>query len=405
MSNKIDETEASSSDAVKTEDSLLPPVQDELPAEEEVQRVNGFGHDTDEEDLHEEPEEVPMEATSIEATLNDVKLGEPQHYRNMSVFPLLFSGKSKLEYTMLRKALKQEHITITEISEYGSVPELKLFNMSESYILLLDGEELEGAKQNRVLNTTILVYPKSELKVPVSCTEQGRWDRVSSAFHDSEKIMFSRARGNKMSRVHQSLKYGEGYRSDQSEVWKDISDLQRKRNIHSPTSAMKDIYDKEKDNLDDFLKAFPLIEGQCGFIVGLGGHVVGLEYLSSSDCYLDVHSQLIESYTMDALDEIFSKVPTLKEGEFRQVGQKVRQELTIEETQRFLEKIWSASYETYPSAAAGKDVRLESEDIVGSGLVEKEELIHLSAFARQRENKRLSHRIAGFRNRSRDQWS
>ena len=341
----------------------------------------------------------------IEATLNEVKLGEPQHYRNMSVFPLLFSGKSKLEYTMLRKALKQEHITITEISEYGSVPELKLFNMSESYILLLDGEELEGAKQNRVLNTTLLVPPKSELKVPVSCTEQGRWNRVSAAFHDSEKIMFSRARGNKMSRVHQSLKYGEGYRSDQSEVWKDISDLQSKRNIHSPTSAMKDIYDKEKDNLDDFLKAFPLIEGQCGFIVGLGGHVVGLEYLSSSDCYLDVHSQLIESYTMDALDEIFSKVSTLKEGEFRKVGQKVRQELTIEETQRFLEKIWSASYETYPSAAAGKDVRLESEDIVGSGLVEKEELIHLSAFARQRENKRLSHQIAGFRHRSRDQWS
>ena len=403
MPNKIDETEESSSDAVKTEDSLLSPVQDELPVEEEVQRVNGFGHDTDEEDLHEEPEEVPMEAKSIEATLNDVKLGEPQHYRNMSVFPLLFSGKSKLEYTMLRKALKQEHIIITEISENGSVPELKLFNMSESYILLLDGEELEGAKQNRVLNTTILVYPKSELKVPVSCTEQGRWNRVSAAFHDSEKIMFSRARGNKMSRVHQSLKYGEGYRSDQSEVWKDISDLQSKRNIHSPTSAMKDIYDKEKDNLDDFLKAFPVIGGQCGIIVGLGGHVVGLEYLSSSDCYLDVHSQLIESYTMDALDEIFSKVSTLKEGEFRQVGQKVRQELTIEETQRFLEQIWSASQETFRSAAAGTDVRLESEHLVGSGLVEGEELIHLSAFARQTRGQQYSPRMASYRHRRRSQ--
>ena len=323
----------------------------------------------------------------IEATLNEVKLGDPQHYRNMSVFPLLFSGKSKLEYSMLGKALNEGHIMITEISENGSVPELKLFNVTESYILLLDGEELEGAKQNRVLNTTLLVPPKSELKVPVSCTEQGRWNRVSAAFHDSEKIMFSRARGNKMSRVHQSLKYGEGYRSDQSEVWKDISDLQSKRNIHSPTSAMKDIYDKEKDNLDDFLKAFPLIEGQCGFIVGLGGHVVGLEYLSSSDCYQDVHSQLIESYTMDALDEIFSKVSTLKEGEFSKVGQKVRQELTIEETRRFLEKICNASYESYPSAAAGKDLRLASEDIVGSALVEKKELIHLSAFARQREKK------------------
>ena len=94
-------------------------------------------------------------------------------------------------------------------------------------------------------------------------------------------------------------------------------------------------------------------------------------------------------------NEIFSTVSTLKEiglscfkeGEFRKVGQKVRQELTIEEAQRFLEKICNASYETYPSAAAGKDLRLESKDIVGSALVEKKELIHLSAFARQREKK------------------
>ena len=324
----------------------------------------------------------------IEATLNEVKLGDPQHYRNMSVFPLLFSGKSKLEYSMLRKALNEEYIMITEISENGSVPELKLINMSESYILLLDGEELEGAKQNRAFNTTLLVPPKSELKVPVSCTERGRWNRVSAAFQHSGKFLFRRARGNKMSSVHQSLKYGQGYRSNQSEVWKDISQLQSNRNIHSPTSAMKDIYDKEKDNLDDFLKAFPLIEGQCGIIVGLGGQVAGLEYLSSSDCYLDVHRQLIESYTMDALVENLS-------GE--------SPELTLEESQRFLEQIWSASQETFRSAAAGTDVRLESEHLVGSGLVEGEELIHLSAFARQTTRQQYSPRMASYRHRRRSQ--
>ena len=322
----------------------------------------------------------------IEATLNEVKLGDPQHYRNMSVFPLLFSGKSKLEYSMLRKALNEGHIVITEISENGSVPELKLINMSETYILLLDGEELEGAKQNRVLNTTLLVSPKSELKVPVSCTEQGRWNQVSAAFQHSGKFLFKRARENKMSSVHQSLKYGQGYRSNQSEVWKDISELQSNRNTHSPTSAMKDIYDKEKDNLDDYLKAFPLIEGQCGVIVGLGGQVVGLEYLSSSDRYLDVHRQLIESYTMDALVENLS-------GE--------NPELTLEESQRFLEQIWSASQETFRSAAAGTDVRLESEHLVGSGLVEGEELIHLSAFARQTTGPMYSPKMASYRHRRR----
>ena len=323
----------------------------------------------------------------IEATLNEVKLGDPQHYRNMTVFPLMFSGKSKLEYSMLGKALNEGHIVITEISENGSVPELKLINMSESYILLLDGQELEGAKQNRVLNTTLLIYPKSELTVPVSCTEQGRWNRVSDAFQESGKFLFRRARGNKMSSVHQSLRQGQGYRSNQSEVWSDISRLHLRRNTHSPTSAMKDIYDNEKENLDEFLESFPTIEGQCGIIIGLGGKVSGLELISSSDCYTDVHRQLIESYTMDCLVENFS-------------GENLN--LSLGEAQRFLEQICSASQETYPSKAAGNDVRLESEHLVGSGLIEGKELIHLSVFSRQSESQRFSPRMANYRHRRRN---
>ncbi len=321
----------------------------------------------------------------IEDKLNEIKLGESQHYRNMSIFPLFTSGQSKLEYEMLRKALNHEYLKITEISETGSVPELKIYNTSEYHILLLDGQELEGAKQNRVLNTTILVYPESELSVPVSCTEQGRWASISASFRDSDKIMFGRAREKKMSHVHQSLKYGEGYRSNQQEVWQDISTLQRKRKASSATSAMKDIFDSEKGNLDNFLNNFKPIEEQCGIIVGLGGKVAGFEYLSSSDCYLEVHNQLVASYTMDALDEAFPGM---------------MQELPIEESQRFMEHLWSATQDTYPSVAAGNDIRLESDFLIGSALVEKEELIHLSAFSRQIGKKHYPNRIAGYRHRN-----
>ena len=318
----------------------------------------------------------------IENTLNEVKLADPQHFRSMSVFPLLYLGKSKLKYLTLRNALKQEYIRITEVSEGGSVPELKLINMSESYILLLDGEEIKGAKQNRVLNTTLLVYPKSELVVPVSCTEQGRWNHVSDSFKDSERIMFGSARRNKMRYVNQSLMSGQGYRSDQSEVWKNISQLQNSLKTISPTSAMGDTYEDEKVNLENFLNEFELIEEQCGIIVGLGGEVAGLEYLSSSAGYSDVHRQLIESYAMDALVKRSSTDSS---------------ELTLEESQRFLEQIWSATQKTFPSAAAGTDVRLESDHLVGSALVEEDELIHLSAFSRQNRQQEYSPRMASYR--------
>ena len=76
-------------------------------------------------------------------------------------------------------------------------------------------------------------------------------------------------------------------------------------------------------------------------------------------------------------------------------------ELTLEESQRFLEQIWSATQKTFPSAAAGTDVSLESDHLVGSALVEEDELIHLSAFSRQNREQKYSPRMASYRSRRR----
>jgi hypothetical protein len=54
--------------------------------------------------------------------------------------------------------------------------------------LRLNGEELMGAKQNRGLNTTILLKPQSETIIPVSCTERGRWSYKSPVFGESERM-------------------------------------------------------------------------------------------------------------------------------------------------------------------------------------------------------------------------
>ena len=64
---------------------------------------------------------------------------------------------------------------VTEINESGSVPELRITNNLDERVLLIDGQELIGAKQNRILNTDVLVSAKKSLNLPVSCVEQGRW--------------------------------------------------------------------------------------------------------------------------------------------------------------------------------------------------------------------------------------
>ncbi len=107
--------------------------------------------------------------------LRGMEIESPQAHEEMILFPI----KSKLppgpDYVTLSEALEAGFLEITEVSPGGSVPELKAINHGEKPVLILDGEELRGAKQNRALNTTIMIGPQSSVIIPVSCVEAHRW--------------------------------------------------------------------------------------------------------------------------------------------------------------------------------------------------------------------------------------
>ena len=120
--------------------------------------------------------------------------GRPKTAGSLAFFPLFRDTPGTFPYLTLGEALERHVLVITEVSQGGSVPELAVENSGDTAVLLLDGEELRGAKQNRVLNTSILLAPKARYVVPVSCTEQGRWHYVSNTFEDSGYVMSRGAR-------------------------------------------------------------------------------------------------------------------------------------------------------------------------------------------------------------------
>ena len=95
--------------------------------------------------------------TVIKNYLEQMKVGRKQSHKNLALYPLLSTYNVGLEYLLLDEALSENLIEIVEKDSDGSVPELRVMNESPQMILILDGEELVGAKQNRIVNTTILV--------------------------------------------------------------------------------------------------------------------------------------------------------------------------------------------------------------------------------------------------------
>ena len=140
---------------------------------------------------------------TVAAEFESINVGTPDHFGGLTIFPLFRNGSTPEQprYMLLEDAVVHGAARVTELGEGGSVPELRFENFGDSPVLLLDGEELVGAKQNRVLNLTILAPAKQAVVIPVSCVEAGRWHAESDSFQPAEHIMYSRARAAKAAHV------------------------------------------------------------------------------------------------------------------------------------------------------------------------------------------------------------
>jgi hypothetical protein len=187
---------------------------------------------------------------------NLLQIGEPVAHRGIVVAPLFPLRNPGADYVTLDEALPRG-LRIAETSESGSVPELVVENPLAERVLLYDGEELLGAKQNRILNVSVLVEAKTSLAIPVSCVEQGRWSRRSAHFLAAPHISHAELRRRKAeSQAAQPLARGVA----QGEVWDAVRDKALRMEVHSATGASSDIhraYERDIRALEDTFPAQP----------------------------------------------------------------------------------------------------------------------------------------------------
>jgi len=299
--------------------------------------------------------------------LSDLKLGDVQQTRNMSVVPLFVQDGGGPEYITMDEALERGCLKITEKGEEGSIPELIVHNEGDLPVLLTDGAEVAGAKQNRIVNTTILIKEKSTTTIPVSCTESGRWSYRSPEFFDSKNVLYSLGRAKTSKDVSEALHAKKGFRSDQGAVWQGIEELMADVGATSASNAMRDGYLARRVDIRGYIESVPVAPGQNGLMVFVDGRPVGYDVVSRPEAYARLHERLITSYSMDAMR---SREPD-------------ETPASVDEARKFLFEASEAAEQEYESVGHGSDHRFTGQRIVGSALIHQDTVIH-SAFFRKR---------------------
>jgi hypothetical protein len=234
-------------------------------------------------------------------SLPKVRVGAPQRFATMSVFPLFSENGAGVDYLLADEAIATNEICVEEVSEQGSVPNLSVENKSSFRVLFLEGEELIGAKQNRILNTSVLVAAHSKIRIPVSCVEQGRWGYRGKTFSSSGRHMPRHLRKALKVSVADSLKRKTGYHSDQQEVWKQVADYDAAFCVGSHTAAMADTFAALDEKMNDARKSFAYAEGASGVAVALGPDVVCVELFDKPATCRKVWDRVLSGFIVDAL--------------------------------------------------------------------------------------------------------
>lgn len=290
----------------------------------------------------------------------------------LSILQFVTDNVNTFKYISLAKALRKNYIEVKEIDQSGRVNNLSLVNKSKKFIFISDGDILTGAKQNRVMNTSVLVYPESTLNVPVSCVERGRWRYSQREFSDSEFSAPVKMRGSKAKDIKQNLKINNRYFADQSKVWSEVNEYERVYSCNSDTSNLSDIFYEKRQDIESLIKEFKPDKNSNGLAIFVYNKLVNLEIYNRKKIYIEYFAKLLKSA---AFDLVFTK----------RCENKITESEAHFKTNDFMNKHNDIKFDIHKGVGAGTEKRFETQDFTGFELDYENIMIHIAALSLMKE--------------------
>lgn len=288
----------------------------------------------------------------------EIELLTPQVHENMAIIPLKTEKNTKIDLLTLKKGLELGLANVKEC-EQSQVNTLIVENKAVTPLILIEGEEVIGGKQNRIVNETTLIAPQSSMEIPVNCSEQGRWDYKSEFRHSAYIADYN----TRSARVHAKRLH----RPVQHAVWSSIDEVERGHAFHSRTRALSDSYDNLKRNHSEVVKVFEIAKDQNGVLVIVDGEVKGFEVFLNSDIYTQFHEKIIKSYLMSS---------KLENSTFT---------VNVDEAETVIKNAIDSSFEKKESRGLEESYEFENDSGLGAISIYENEIIHWSYFKKSEE--------------------
>ena len=302
----------------------------------------------------------PDTMAALGARLRELGLGATRTANGLDLTALIAPPNGVRDYRLLHEAI--DDIAIEEAAK-EQVNRISVFNRGEKPVLILEGQTVTGAKQNRVVASTVLVPPGSMVGLDVGCVEQGRWSPRYGAFvvgtsSVSSLLRTQMAKAKTMGHVNQAA------------LWSDVHKLMLFHKQRSATMDYVTLLETQKRKVDAQARALEPQPGQVGMIVLDGGRLVAMELLGHADAWRAMAERLVGSYLLGAED--------------RERGASHGHERAATAGD-WLASLIEAPVTLHPAAGLGVRIGLQGpgprkETVRGEGLWFEDRPLHLAAF-------------------------
>jgi hypothetical protein len=314
--------------------------------------------------------ETPSPGASTSVLLTNgsqqITLGEPVQHENLTIFPLMSSKiHSGNPYTPLDTAMDRGALRVTELAS-ATVPTLNVKNSGKEKVFIMTGEIVTGAKQDRMSAHDVLLPPSlRSVKLQVYCVEQGRW------VQNSRQFAAGKTTGTTMLRKTAAKKGGQGT------IWSKVAKKSGDASVNSATGTMQAVYNNRQMKrritaFENRLGSIGRRNGIVGFVAAIDGNIVSADLFANHTLLKSLYGKLLKAVAIDA---VTSQKPS----------RSAPQESAV---RQFVKTGYQGNRSKTSNPGLGAEFLIDAEnDISGTILIYQNEMVHLSIFGPDREDK------------------